>query len=80
MEEDDEEYGLGGWNEDLVGLAEVGGVGYADDIGLGAALEVACPLEVDGARVNWLPGPVSWLGSGAVEGSRRYLEACATSV
>lgn len=25
--------------------------------------------------VKWLPGPVSWLGSGSVRGSRRYLLA-----
>lgn len=41
----------------------------------------AGPLEVDGARVmKLLPGPVSWLGSGAVKGSSKYLEACTTSV
>jgi hypothetical protein len=64
----------------LVGLTEVGGVGYADVIGVFAVLEVAGPMEADGARVKWLPGPVSSLGPGAVKGSRRYLEACSTSV
>lgn len=57
-EEEDEEYGFVGWNEDVVGLAEVGGVGYPDDEFL-KELATAGPLEVDGARVKWLPGPVS---------------------
>jgi hypothetical protein len=74
-EEEDDEYGLDGWNEDLVGLAEVGGVGYDDTEGVFAVLEVAGSLEVGVGRVKWLPGPVSSLGSGAVKGSRRYLEA-----
>jgi hypothetical protein len=37
------------------------------------------PLDVNGALfavvAKWLPGPVSSFGSGAVKGSRRYLEA-----
>jgi hypothetical protein len=64
----------------LVGLAEVGGVGYAETEGVFELLVTAGPLEVDGARVKWLPGPVSWLGSGAVKGSERYLEACSRKV
>ena len=37
----------------------------------------AGPLDVDEGRetedVKCVPGPVSWEGSGAVKGSRRYL-------
>jgi hypothetical protein len=50
---------LDGWKEDLVGLAEVGGVGYEDTEADLELLMTAGPLEVDGARMKWLPGPVS---------------------
>jgi hypothetical protein len=58
-DEVDAEYGFDGWNEDLVGLAEVGGVGYAFLEGDFELLVTAGPLEVNGARMKWLPGPVS---------------------
>lgn len=48
-EEEVEEYGLDGWKEALVGLAEVGGVGYDDTEGVFELLEIAGPLEVEGA-------------------------------
>jgi hypothetical protein len=52
-----------GANEARLGLAESEGVGYGADVGR---------LFID---PKWLPGPVSWLGSVDVRGSRRYLEA-----
>jgi hypothetical protein len=58
-EEEDEEYGLDGWKEALVGLAEVGGVGYDETEGVFELLVNAGPLEVEGAWLKWLPGPVS---------------------
>ena len=58
-EEEEEEYGLDGWKEALVGLAEVGGVGYDDTEGVLKLLIIAGPLEVEGAWLKWLPGPVS---------------------
>jgi hypothetical protein len=48
-EEEDEEYGLDGWKETLVGLAEVGGVGYDDTKGVFELFVIAGPLEVESA-------------------------------
>lgn len=31
--------------------------------------------EASAGDIKWLPGPVSWFGSGAVNGSKRYLLA-----
>ena len=59
-----------GWNEDLVGLADVGGVGYTCEDGVLELVATAGCLEVDAARVK-----PSSLGSGAVKGSSMYLEA-----
>lgn len=60
------------WLEDDTGLLKVPEVGVAPwllgDLGL------LCPLELD-ITLWCVPGPVSWLGSGAVRGSSRYLEA-----
>jgi len=75
----DGEYGFDGWNEDFVGLAEVGGVGYDDtdacfeDLPNAGDFEVELDLLTD--DVKCVPGPVSSLGSGAFKGSRRYLAA-----
>lgn len=45
-------------------------------IGAGA-LELDAAREPGAEDIKRLPGPVSWLGSGAVNGSRRYLLAYA---
>lgn len=60
------------WLGDDTGLLKVLEVGVApwllDDLGL------LCELELE-ITLWCVPGPVSWLGSGAVRGSSRYLEA-----
>jgi hypothetical protein len=54
-------------------------VGYVDTAGDFEEVDADDPLDVNGALltvvVKWLPGPVSSFGSGAVNGSRRYLVA-----
>lgn len=51
----------------LLGLVEFGGVGKAE------AEDELVVFLWDGTKL--LPGPVSWLGSGAVKGSRTYFDA-----
>lgn len=73
------EYGFDGWNEDLVGLADVGGVGYVVTEGCFEDLSKAGDFEVEldlfTEDLKCVPGPVSSLGSGAFKGSSRYLVA-----
>lgn len=64
---------------DLVGLAELGGVGYVVDDGVREwrADDVVTegPFDVDGTLACTEDIPVSSLGSGSFNGSRRYLAA-----
>jgi hypothetical protein len=39
------------------------------------AREVGAEAGAGAVDVKWLPGPVSWLGSGAINGFKRYLLA-----
>ena len=68
-----------GWKEACVGLAEDGGVGYPDDdevVWDFADVWAVGDFMVDeylGGAEDW---PVSSYGSGAFNGSSRYLVAC----
>lgn len=57
----------GGDAADAADAAEVAAAVWASSLSLAAVMY----------GLTWeLPRPVSWLGSGAVKGSRRYLWAC----
>jgi len=79
--------GFDGWKLERVGLADCGGVGYVfrgfafeNTLGIVGAGSFSFLLaESESERLGLkkeVPGPSTWLGSGSVKGSRRYLFAC----